>query len=157
MKRTATVLSLLLLFSCAPQPSRPQASEKLETSGLVEGIATGRTDVIDLGHALNAKNPYWPGPGYEPFKFEVFATIEKDHGPDGKTAFVEHTGTHLDAPNHFVAGQVSVDRIPLKQLFGPAVVLDVRQQVAGNPDYQLSVMDITTFEQAHGKIPDNAV
>jgi len=65
-----------------------------------------------------------------------------------------HVGTHLDAPNHFVAGKVSVDKIPLKQLFGPAVVLDVRQQVSGNPDYQLTPADITNFEQAHGPALD---
>jgi kynurenine formamidase len=107
--------------------------------------------------ARNPKNPYWPGPGYGPFQFEIFATLEKDHVLSGRMSFAEHTGTHLDAPNHFVEGQVSVDRIPLKQLFGPAVVLDVRKQVSTNPDYQLGASDITSFEQTHGRIPDNAV
>jgi kynurenine formamidase len=125
--------------------------------GLIEGIASGATELVDLGHALNPGNPYWPGPGYQPFEFEIFATIEKDHVLSGRMAFAEHTGTHLDAPNHFVPGQVSVDRLPLKQLFGPAVVLDVRQQTAANPDYQLMRDDITSFEQTHGRIPDNAV
>jgi kynurenine formamidase len=157
MKRTALILSLLFFVSCQTQGPQPQTPAKQETAGLIEGIATGRTEVIDLGHALNSKNPYWPGPGYGPFKFGFFATIEKDHVLSGKMAFDEHTGTHLDAPNHFVAGQVSVDKIPLKQLFGPAVVLDVRQQVSGNPDYQLTPADIANFEQAHGRIPDNAV
>jgi kynurenine formamidase len=88
---------------------------------------------------------------------EFFATIEKDHVLSGKMSFDEHTGTHLDAPNHFVAGQVSVDKIPLKQLFGPAVVLDVRQKAASNADYQLSPSDIADFERAHGRIPDHAI
>ena len=157
MKRTALIFSSFLLVSCQTQGPPSQTPAKPETAGLIEGIATGQTEVIDLGHALTSKNPYWPGPGYEPFKFEFFATLEKDHVLSGKMAFDEHTGTHLDAPNHFVAGQVSVDKIPLKQLFGPAVVLDVRQQVSGNPDYQLTPADITNFEQAHGRVPDNAV
>ena len=157
MKPMAILLSLFFLMSCQSQVPQSQTPAKPETGGLIEGIATGQTEVIDLGHALNSKNPYWPGPGYEPFKLEFFATLEKDHVLSGKMAFDEHTGTHLDAPNHFVAGQVSVDKIPLKQLFGPAVVLDVRQQVAGNPDYQLTPADITNFEQAHMRIPDNAV
>jgi kynurenine formamidase len=124
---------------------------------MVEGIAAGKTEVVDLGHALNSRNPYWPGPGYEPFKFEIFATIEKDHVLSGKMAFDEHTGTHLDAPNHFVTGQVSVDKIPPQQLFSSAVVIDVRQQVDSNPDYQLTPAEVTAFEGAHGKIPEHAV
>ena len=150
MKLICLALSLLLIISC-------QTQAPPERAGLIEGIADGTTELVDLGHALSPKNPYWPGPGYEPFKFDIFATIEKDHVLSGRVAFAEHTGTHLDAPNHFVAGQVSVDKIPLKQLFGPAVVLDVRQQVAANPDYQLTPADITSFEQAHERIPDNAV
>ena len=157
MKRAATVILLLFLTSCQPQNPQPQSSAKSEDVGLLEGIKTGQTQIVDLGHSLNSKNPYWPGPGYEPFKFEFFATIEKDHVLSGKMAFDEHTGTHLDAPNHFVTGQVSVDKLPLQQLFGPAIVLDVRQQVAGNADYQLTPSDITNFEQVHGKVPDNAV
>jgi kynurenine formamidase len=157
MRRIAPVLAFFLLVSCqAPAPpAQPQANT--ESTGLIEGIASGKTEIVDLGHALNSKTPYWPGPGYEPFKFEIFATIEKDHVLSGKMAFDEHTGTHLDAPNHFVTGQVSVDKLPLKQLFCPAVVIDVRQQVASNADYQLTPADITNFEQMHGRIPDNAV
>jgi kynurenine formamidase len=157
MRRIALVLAVSLLVSCQAPAPPAQPSASAESTGLLEGIASGKTEIIDLGHALNSKNPYWPGPGYEPFKFEVFATIEKDHVLSGKMAFDEHTGTHLDAPNHFVTGQVSVDKLPLKQLFGPAVVIDVRQQVASNADYQLTPADITNFEQMHGRIPDNAV
>src|SRR6185436_670725 len=111
MRHIAATVVLVMMVGC--QSSRPsEPSAKLEPAGLLEGIASGKTTIIDLGHALNSKNPYWPGPGYEPFKFEIFATIEKDHVLSGRLAFDEHTGTHLDAPNHFVEGQVSVDRIP---------------------------------------------
>ena len=127
------MLSLILMASCQPA-SRPPQSADSQAAGLLEGIAIGTTESIDLGHALNSKNPYWPGPGYEPFKFEIFATIEKDHVLSGRVAFAEHSGTHLDAPNHFVTGQISVDKIPLKQLFGPAIVLDMRQQAAANAE-----------------------
>jgi kynurenine formamidase len=157
MKRIGTALSLFLIVSCQGQAPPPERSANPEAAGLVEGIASGATELIDLGHALNSRNPYWPGPGYQPFKFEIFATIEKDHVLSGRMALAEHTGTHLDAPNHFVAGQISVDKIPLQQLFGPAVVVDLRQQAAGNPDYQLSPADISNFEQVHGRIPDNAI
>src|SRR5215510_10717423 len=135
MKQMMLLILLILCASCQSSPPAAQPQQQPATVGLFEGIGSGKTTIIDLGHALNSKNPYWPGPGYEPFKFEIFATIEKDHVLSGRLAFDEHTGTHLDAPNHFVEGQVSVDKIPLKQLFGPAVVLDLRQKVQTNGDY----------------------
>lgn len=152
---SVAIAAMLLLNSCRAQaPATPAAAPP---AGLLEGIATGQTELIDLGHALSPKNPYWPGPGYEPFKFEIFATIEKDHVLSGRMQFAEHTGTHLDAPNHFVEGQIPVDRLPLQQLFAPAVVLDVRSAVSGNADYQLTTADIDAFEKDHGRIADNAV
>ena len=157
MKQMSLVVLLIVCASCQSPAPPAQSAQQPANPGLIEGITSGQTTLVDLGHALNSKNPYWPGPGYEPFKFEIFATIEKDHVLSGKFAMDEHTGTHLDAPNHFVEGQVPVDKIPLKQLFAPAVVIDVRKQASANADYLLSTSDITSFEQAHGRIPDNAV
>jgi kynurenine formamidase len=157
IKITATAALLFVIVSCQAQAPAPQPAASTDSSGLLEGLATGKTGLIDLGHALSSKNPYWPGPGYEPFKFEIFATIERDHVLSGRMSLAEHTGTHLDAPNHFVSGQVPVDKIPLKQLFGPAAVVDVREQVSTSADYQLTPGDITRYEQANGRIPDNAV
>jgi kynurenine formamidase len=155
--KTFAVAFLLTIAGCQSSPPVEPTSPSEPAAGLLEGIRSGKTTIVDLGHPLNARNPYWPGPGYEPFKFETFATIEKDHVLSGKFSMDEHTGTHLDAPNHFVNGQVSVDKIPLKQLFGAAVVIDMRPKVQSNPDYLLQPSDITAFEQTHGPIPDNAV
>jgi kynurenine formamidase len=126
-------------------------------NGLLEGIANGKTRLIDLTHPLNSQNPYWPGPGYAPFQYETFATLEKNGVLSGRFTMAEHTGTHLDAPNHFVAGQIPLDRIPLEQLFVPAVVIDVRTKTSQNSDYLLTASDITDWEAAHGTIPQNAV
>jgi kynurenine formamidase len=157
MKQIFPLVALFIL-SCQATPPAPVASETTTVpAGLLEGIPQGSTRVIDLTHALNADNPYWPGPGYEPFKYETFATLEKDRVLSGRFAMAEHTGTHLDAPNHFVANQIAIDTIPLPQLFAPAVVVDVRQDVAENADYQLQRTDIEAWEQTYGRIPDNAV
>ena len=73
MKQVLVLVSLFLIASCrAPQPA---AQPKSEPTGLFEGIATGKTHVVDLTHALNPQNPYWPGPGYAPFKYEIFAIL----------------------------------------------------------------------------------
>jgi arylformamidase len=42
-----------------------------------------------------------------------------------------HTGTHIDAPRHFIPGGDTVDQIPLEQLVGPASVLDLTSFGAG--------------------------
>jgi hypothetical protein len=153
MKQAAVLLVVFLAAACqAPAPPAPTAAE--QPAGLVEGIASGKTELVDLGHALNEKNPYWPGPGYDPFKFEIFATLEKDHVLSGKFAMDEHTGTHMDAPNHFVAGQVSVDRIPLKQLFGPAVVIDGPTTTSTRTQTQRKFCTFPVFPmKPHGFLP----
>ena len=151
------VLLLLFVVSCQRQAPSAQQPANPETVGLLEGIAAGKTEIVDLGHSLNSRNPYWPGPGYEPFKFEIFATIEKDHVLSGRMAFAEHTGTHLDAPNHFVAGQVVRRQDPAKATFCPGC--GSRRSSASRRESRLSTLpaDITGFEQSHGRIPDNAV
>jgi kynurenine formamidase len=153
MKYVLVGLTAFLVASC----QAPSEAPPVTPAGKLEGIARGSTRIVDLTHALNPQNPHWPGPGYEPFKYEVFATLEKDKVLSARFTMAEHTGTHLDAPNHFVSGQIAVDKIPEGQLFAPAVVIDVKGKVASNPDYLLSLEDIAAWEQAHGRVPDNAV
>jgi kynurenine formamidase len=69
----------------------------------------------------------------------------------------EHTGTHVDAPNHFVDGQIPVDRLPLDRLIVPGVVIDVRERVAEDADYQLSPEDLVAWERENGLIPPNSL
>ena len=64
----------------------------------------------------------------------------------------EHGGTHLDSPVHFAKGRYTVDQIPLQQLMGPAVVVDVTRQCATNPDYLVSVADFQNWERRNGRI-----
>ncbi|HXF06779.1 MAG TPA: cyclase family protein [Blastocatellia bacterium] len=121
--------------------------------GRLERILAGRGKVVDLTHRLSAKIPYWPGGQYRPFEFTPIATLDRDGVFSGFFAMPEHMGTHVDAPNHFVAGRPSVDDLLPEQLICPAVVLDVRDRVRDNPDYQLTVEDIRRWERRHGRIP----
>ena len=72
-------------------------------------------------------------------------------------AAAEHGGTHLDSPIHFAAGKNTTDQIPLEQLVGPAVVIDVMASTATDADYQIQVSDIEAWERKNGRIPDNSV
>ena len=70
---------------------------------------------------------------------------------------LEHYGTHVDAPAHFPPGKTTVDQIPAKQLFGPAVVIDVRAESGKNADYQLGASRVEEWEERHGRIPEGAI
>jgi kynurenine formamidase len=109
--------------------------------------------VVDLGWALNESNPYWPGEGYSPFYFETLATLEEGGVYSGAFA----TAEHLDAPNHFEAGQPAVDQIPLGDLVAPLVAVDIREACQANADYRLSLEDLQNWERELSRIPPGAV
>jgi kynurenine formamidase len=109
---------------------------------------------IDLTHALNSKTLYWPT---SPTSFKL---DKLSYGPTPGGWFYssfafsapEHGGTHLDAPIHFGEGHLTVDRVPLDKLIGPAVVIDVTAKTRGDADYRLTREDVAAFEKSHGRI-----
>lgn len=123
---------------------------------LFDGIATGATRVIDLSYAINDKLPPWPG-DEKWFEARANATIEKNGYFTRSFWMLEHYGTHLDAPAHFPPGKATVDQIPPKQFFGPAVVLDVQAEGATNADYQVPAAKVGEWERRHGRIPAGAI
>jgi len=72
----------------------------------------------------------------------------------------EHTGTHFDAPVHWITGKDlpgnACDTIPARRFVGPACVIDVTADVATNPDFLLMPEHIVTWEKLHGRIPAGA-
>ena len=113
--------------------------------------------VIDLTHPLNDKSPNWEGTAESPFHAKELGNIERDGYYSRIFSTQEHYGTHLDAPAHFAVDAWTVDQIPADRLVRPLVVLDVRENVKGNPDYEVSVEDINRWEQTHGPISTGAV
>jgi kynurenine formamidase len=67
----------------------------------------------------------------------------------------EHTGTHFDAPVHWITGRDGEDvaAVPARKLVGPAAVLDFSEQAAADPDFLLEVEHVREWEQAHGPLP----
>jgi len=150
MRRVVLFLSLLLLATgfLMAQQKTPE--------NLLAGIASRQTRVVDLTYAINDHLPPWPGDS-RPFEVRTNATMEKDGYFTRRFAMLEHYGTHLDAPAHFVAGQAHVDQIPPEKLFGPAVVIDVREEAKRNADYRLHPARVERWEKQHGKIPAGAI
>ena len=108
---------------------------------------------IDLTHELSADAVFWPTA--EPFKMTTDFEGMTEHGYYYSAytfTTAEHGSTHIDAPVHFAEGGHHVDEIPLSQLIGEAVVVDVTAQVAKNRDHQISVADLKAWETTHGEI-----
>lgn len=115
-------------------------------------------EVVDLSHPYDERTVFWPTA--DGFKLEKVAEGTTPQGyfyAANNFSTAEHGGTHIDAPIHFAAGRHTVDQIPLAQLMGEAVVVDVEGNCAADADYQIAVRDFETWESEHGRIPEGAI
>jgi kynurenine formamidase len=112
------------------------------------------TQVIDLTHTMHENMPFWPGG----VSFKKIRLVDYDQGYQlHKFDMGENTGTHVDAPSHFIKGKRPIDQIPLADLIVPAVVIDVQDKVTAHADYQLAADDVVAWEAKHGTIPAGAL
>lgn len=114
--------------------------------------------IVDLSHPFSGNTVYWPTA--EPFRLETDFEGETEKGyyySAYRYSGAEHGGTHIDAPVHFARGKHTVDQIPLEQLMGAAVLVDVTQQSKDNADYQVTVSDLHNWEKKNGRIPVGAI
>src|SRR5262245_51278859 len=113
--------------------------------------------VVDLTHTLNGRFPVIPVPGLT-FAFEqkAIATVEKDGVFANEWRMIEHNGTHIDAPVHFIPGGAAMEALAVKDLVVPAIVIDIRGRSRTDPDATLTPADIRAWESKHGPIPENA-
>jgi arylformamidase len=85
---------------------------------------------VDLTHGLENEMPIYPG---DPrVSFEPAKTIEKDGVNVTKLFMGSHTGTHMDAPSHFIQDAERIDEIPISKLIGEALVLDFSSKPIGS-------------------------
>jgi kynurenine formamidase len=113
---------------------------------------------IDLTHDLSSESVFWPTAA--PFQLKTDAEGMTEGGyyySAYSFSGAEHGGTHIDAPVHFAKGANSVDVIPVDQLIGDAVVVDVSAAVAKNRDLQIAVSDLEAWEREHGAIPQGSI
>lgn len=113
---------------------------------------------IDLTYAFDENTVYWPTA--ESFRLDTVFEGVTDSGfyySAYEYRAAEHGGTHLDAPVHFSEGKLAMDEIPLSQLIGLAVVVDVAGNAKDNPDYQVTTADFQAWEQKNGPLPDGVI
>ena len=128
---------------------------------LARSLAEGRIRIVDLTQPLSESTPIIQLP--EPFVNTPGFNLHElsrydDRGPAwywNSFESGEHTGTHFDAPIHWVTGRNlhDVSQVPLERAIGPAVVIDKSAEVAADPDYLLTIDDIRAFESEHGPLP----
>ncbi|WP_406316768.1 cyclase family protein [Streptosporangium sp. NBC_01639] len=129
---------------------------------LVESIRNGGIEVIDLTAPLSSETPILQLP--EPFGNTVPFTLKEisrydDRGPawywnDISTG--EHSGTHFDAPVHWVTGKdgEDVSQVPVDRLIAPAVVLDLTAEAGEDPDFLLEIEHVKAWQDANGPLPE---
>jgi kynurenine formamidase len=131
---------------------------------LVTALASGEHRVVDLTQPLSERTPVLRLP--EPFANTPHLSRRDlsrydDAGPAWAWSVLElgeHTGTHFDAPIHWITGRDREDvaSVPPGRLVGPAVVLDLTAEVAQDPGALLTVAHLEAFEAQHGRIPEGA-
>jgi kynurenine formamidase len=135
-------------------------------SALASALADGSVRVVDLTQPLGPETPviglpdiFAPSPG---LTLEVISRYD-DRGPAwywNTLTLGEHTGTHFDAPVHWVTGRDlpdnRCDTIPAGRFVGPACVIDVTADVAEDPDFLLTPERIEQWEADHGAFPAGA-
>jgi len=133
---------------------------------LVNDLRSGRIRVIDLTQPLGPETAviglppiFAPSPGVT---IDVISRYD-DRGPAwywNTITMGEHTGTHFDAPVHWITGrdlaENACDTIPAARFVGPACVIDIEREAAADPDVLVTPARLEQWEQAHGRIPAGA-
>jgi kynurenine formamidase len=133
---------------------------------LVAELNAGTLKVVDLTQPLGPDTPviglppmFGSSPGVT---MEVISKFD-DKGPAWYWNVLhlgEHTGTHFDAPVHWITGKDLPDNtcetIPVRRFVGPACVIDVSKDVAANNDFLLTPEHLAAWEQKHGRVPKGA-
>ena len=114
---------------------------------------------VDLTHAFAPGIPHWFG--FPDEQRETLYYYDEGVGSIGsygiyiqRFSHVGQWGTHADAPAHFVRGKRMLDRIDVKEMFLPLVVIDIHEKVAKKTDYAVTMDDVKAWEDKHGPIPE---
>lgn len=109
---------------------------------------------VDLTHVFRAGFPVY---AFDPPTRRTLVTVEDDGFYSQEWTFGEHSGTHIDAPGHFIAeGRLAPELTP-RELIAPIVVVDISKRATSDPDAVVTRQDLKAFERSHGRIPRGAI
>jgi arylformamidase len=109
--------------------TKTKAKTKHNSSHAKEQVMTSSTSVHDITQIIRPEMPVYPG---EPApEFQPYFRIGKDKVNVTKLVLSSHTGTHVDAPVHFIPGANGIDAVPLDRYIGEALTIDVSDRGPG--------------------------
>ena len=108
----------------------------------------------DLTHVFTAGFPVYTG---NPPARTTLTTVEGDGFYKQQWTFDEHSGTHMDAPGHFIADGRLTPELEVEELFAPAAVIDISRRASRDPDAEVEVDDLRRYEHRHGRISRGAI
>jgi kynurenine formamidase len=130
---------------------------------LVEDLNAGRLTVVDLTQPLGPETPVIGLPAIFGASPGVTIDIISKYDEKGPAWYWntlrlgEHTGTHFDAPVHWITGrdlqENACDTIPATRFVGPACVIDIERETEENPDFLVTPGRIAQWESQHGRVP----
>ncbi|KAJ3564242.1 hypothetical protein NP233_g8420 [Leucocoprinus birnbaumii] len=109
-------------------------------------MSNSRADNItyyDLTHPLNSNTPAYPSDPY--YKAKKHANIPDHDYEVHEVSMSTHSGTHADAPSHFIHGGRTIDQVPLSTLVGPALFIDLTNRELGE-NQEITWDDIKSYE-----------
>lgn len=115
----------------------------------------GDMRVVDLTQPISSQTVMWPGAPSP--TAETILTVAHDGFYNRRVSFMEHTGTHFDAPCHMVDGAPCLHEMDPATFVRPAAMIDIAVAIGEDPDGVLSAEQVTAFEARHGRIPDGSV
>jgi kynurenine formamidase len=137
------------------------SAQVLESLGAM--LLSGGIEVVDCSGVLGPNTPLLKLPpdfakDTPPIKIHRISEYDKD-GPFWAWNWLElgeHSGTHFDAPHHWITGKDYpdgyTDTLPVQKLIAPVNVLDFSAECALNPDFLLTIEDVRAWETRHGAI-----
>ena len=154
VRRVLALLCGLALFvaGAATSAALHQHASSAERAP-VELPAFGRA--VFLSHVNDpVRTPLFPG---DPaFSIRTVFTVAHDGFYLELVREGAHTGTHYSAPCHFHHGALCMDDLSPSDLILPAVVVDVRDEVADDPDHLVTVADLKAWQEEFGPMPSGA-
>ena len=170
----ALISGALLLSSCTTARNTPDSL----SAAAVVAAAHGRADLLDMTQPLDENSTFFPSlfpalatqnlpglsgitpvnvgirifPGGSPFTLSPPRNGFSSHFTTG-----EHTGTHTDAPNHFLSLGADIADFEPADLVRPVVVIDIREQAVSEPRLAIREHHLLAWEEIHGRIPSGSV
>ena len=110
--------------------------------------------IFDLTHVLTMSIPVYPTLTRP--QMNQTSSLEENGVYNNDLILGEHTGTHIDAPMHFAEGGLTTDQLPAARFFAPLAVVSIAARASDDPDTAVTVDDILSWEQEHGRLPEGA-